>query len=222
MRIPSEEAFAALEMGVTATEQDVLAAHYATNYHSEHAAFIVLKALRNNFTIEDVLKADVDALDSTNATKAYKAVKKLLLMADPSLSDSKMESFFWSLPPDYRNEDRIYLMSAFLSYGESFSSLLVSFRNANNSNVPEYVPVTWFKKFFDGEESLRDEGIVLQADVSMVLFGYWDIDSVVDFLVRNVDLKEVTKLRAAGIEDAEEIADITELLPAEWLDEFFG
>jgi hypothetical protein len=216
MRIPSEEAFAALEMGVTAKERDALSGHYSETYHSEHTAFLVLTALRNNVAMEAVLEVPDYNLDT------FPAVKKMVMTVSPKTSVSKLESFFWSIPLDYDDEDRIYLISAFLTHGESFSSLLVSFRNANNTNVPEFVPVTWFQKFFDGEESLRDEGIVLQAEVSMVLFGYWDIENVIDFLVRNVDLKEVTKLRAAGIEDAEEIADITELLPAEWLDEFFG
>lgn len=222
MRIPSEEAFAALEMGVTASELAVLNGHHSDNYHSEPAAYIILSALRNNVPMEKILPVRDDNLDNDDLVKAYISVKALLRIANPQLNDSKMESFFWSIPLNYNDEDRMYLISGFLSYGESFSSLLVSFRNANNTNVPDFIPVSWFKRFFDGEASLRDEGIVLQADVSMVLFGYWDIEGVIDFLVRNVDLKEVTKLRAAGIEDAEEIADITELLPADWLTEFFG
>lgn len=216
MRIPSEEAFTALEMGLTAAEREALAGYYSHDYHSEHGAFLVLTALRNKVPMATVLKVR----DTRLATPAN--LKQLVLTVTPKMAESKIDSFFWSIPLDYNDEDRIYLTSAFLTFGESFSSLLVSFRATNSGNVPDLVPVSWFRKFFDGEESLREEGIVLQADVSMVLFGYWEIESVIDFLVRNVDLKEVTKLRAAGIEDAEEIADITELLPAEWLDEFFG
>ena len=216
MRIPSEEAFAALGMRLSATEQDVLAGLQTPNYHSEHAAHLVVTALRNNVSMDTILNVNDSGLAN------LPTLKKLITTVSPDTSVEKIDSFLWSVPLAYTDEDRIYLASAFLSYGESFSSLLVSFRSANSTNVPDFVPVSWFKKFFDGEESLRDEGIVLQADVSMVLFGYWEIDGVIDFLVRNVDLKEVTKLRAAGIEDAEEIADITELLPAEWLEEFFG
>lgn len=216
MIIPSPEAFAALEMDLTAEEQDVLSAHHSHNYHSEHAAFLVLTGLRNNVALPTLAKV------SDTGLSTLPAFKKLVTTVSPETSLTKLESFWWSIPLSYTDEDRIYLLSAFLSHGESFSSLLVSFRSVNSSNVPDFVPFSWFQKFFDGENSLRDEGIVLQADVSMVLFGYWAIDGVIDFLVRNVDLKEVTKLRAAGIEDAEEIADITELLPAEWLEEFFG
>jgi hypothetical protein len=216
MKIPSQEAFAALEMGITANEQDALSGHYMSDYHSEHAAFLVLNALRNDVPMDSILKVHDYKLD------AYADMKKFIRTVSPTTPENKVESFFWSIPLEYNDDDRIYLTSAFLTHGESFSSLLVSFRAANSSNVPDFIPVTWFQKFFDGEQALRDEGIVLQADVSMVLFGYWAIDGVIDFLVRNVDLKEVTKLRAAGIEDAEEIADMTELLPAEWLDEFFG
>lgn len=216
MIIPSQEAFEALEMDMTAFEKDILGGHYTRNYHSEHSAFMVLTGLRNGVSISDIA-----AVPSSHLEK-FSALKKLVLTVSSETSASKLESFFWSIPLDYNDEDRVYLASAFLTYGESFSSLLVSFRNMDSTNVPEFVPVSWFHKFFKGEDSLRDEGIVLQADVMMVLFGYWNIDEVIDFLVRNVDLKEVAKIRAAGIEDAEEIADITELLPAEWLDEFFN
>ena len=216
MRIPAPEAFAALEMDLTAEEQDVLSAHYTHNYHSEHSAFLILTGLRNGTPLKSFVTVAENGLDK------FSNFKKLVDIVSPRMPLSKLESFWWSIPLSYTDEDRIYLLSAFLTHGESFSSLLVSFRSVNSTNVPDFVPVTWFQKFFDGEASLRDEGIVLQADVSMVLFGYWAIDGVIDFLVRNVDLKEVTKLRAAGIEDAEEIADITELLPAEWLEEFFG
>jgi hypothetical protein len=216
MFIPSEEAFAALEMGLTANEKEILLGRYSKDHHSEHAAHLVLTALRNDVPLDKVLKVRDTKLE------AFNNLKKLVLTVSPNTSDDKLESFFWSIPLEYNDEDRIYLISAFLNHGESFSSLLSSFRASNNGNVPDFIPVSWFQKFFDGEEALRDEGIVLSADVCMVLFGYWEIDGVIDFLVRNVDLKEVTKLRAAGIEDAEEIADITELLPAEWLEEFFG
>ena len=216
MRIPSKEAFAVLGSPLSANEWDALAGLHDEDYHSEHAAHLVVTALRNNVSIDNVLKLQDNKLD------AYNDVKKFIRAINPELAEDKIDSFFWSIPVNYTIEDRIYLISAFMSHGESFSSLLVSFRNSNSSNVPELVPVKWFQKFFDGEESLRDEGIVLQADVSMVLFGYWGTDEVIDFLVRNVDLKEVTKLRAAGVEDLEEIADMTELLPSDWLDEFFG
>ena len=216
MRIPSMEAFKALDMGVTETEFAVLDGRMDDSYHSEHAAHLVLTALRNDVSVSTIFEVPDTRLGTVQN------VKKFVTTVSPDTPESTIDSFFWSIPLDYKDEDRIYLISAFLAHGESFSSLLSSFRVANSSNVPEFVPVAWFKKFFTGEESLRDEGIVLQADVSMVLFGYWEIADVIDFLVRNVDLKEVTKLRAAGIETAEEIADMTELLPAEWLDEFFG
>lgn len=216
MFIPSQEAFEALEMEMTAFERDVLSGHHSRNHHSEHSAFLVLTGLRNGVSISDILSVSDSHLDK------FSNLKNMVLTVSPKTSVSKLESFFWSIPLNYNDEDRVYLTSAFLTYGESFSSLLVSFRNIPGTNVPDFVPVSWFNKFFKGEQSLRDEGIVLQADVMMVLFGYWNIDEVVDFLVRNVDLKEVVKIRAAGIEDAEEIADITELLPAEWLDEFFS
>jgi hypothetical protein len=216
MRIPSKEAFEALDMGVTAVELGALDGRLDDSYHSEHAAYLVLTALRNDVPVSDIVKVPDYRLGTVGN------VKKFITTVSPETAESKIDSFFWSIPLEYSDEDRIYLISAFLAYGESFSSLLSSFRAANSSNVPEFVPVAWFQKFFTGEESLRDEGIVLQADVSMVLFGYWEIADVIDFLVRNVDLKEVTKLRAAGIETAEEIADMTELLPPEWLDEFFG
>lgn len=216
MIIPSQEAFEALDMDMTALEKDILSSRYSHNHHSEHSAFMVLTGLRNGISMEEIFQVPENVLTNFNS------FKKFVLTVSPKTPVSKLESFFWSIPLDYSDEDRIYLTSAFLTYGESFSSLLVSFRNMANTNVPEFVPVSWFHKFFKGEQSLRDEGIVLQADVMMVLFGYWNIDEVIDFLVRNVDLKEVAKIRAAGIEDAEEIADITELLPAEWLDEFFN
>lgn len=216
MRIPSEKAFVALDMGLTADERDTLLPVQDFDYHSEHAAHLVLTALRNGVNMDTLLETVDYRLAEVNA------VRSLITTISPKTSASVIESFFWSIPLDYSDEDRIYLISAFLSFGESFSSLLVSFRNVNGGNVPDFVPVPWFSKFFIGEEALRDEGIVLQADVSMVLFGYWSIDEVVDFLVRNVDLKEVTKLRAAGVEDLDEIADMTELLPPDWLDEFFG
>lgn len=216
MKIPSEKSFEALDMGLSADESHALSGLHEPNYHSEHAAHLVLTAIRNGVNVDDILKVpDYNLVNS-------RIFKHLLQMVSPKTASSTLDSFFWSIPLEYSDEDRIYLASAFLSYGESFSSLLVSFRNANTSNVPETVPVPWFSRFFVGEKTLREEGIVLQADVSMVLFGYWGIEEVIDFLVRNVDLKEVTKLRAAGVEDLDEIADMTELLPPEWLEEFFG
>ena len=216
MRIPSQESFAALKLELSADERDVLVPLSEPDYHSEHAAFLVLTALRNGVAVPEIFAAPDNHLEDPDRFKA------LLSTVSPSTPESAIDSFFWSVPLSFEDEDRVYLSSAFLSHGESFSSLLVSFRGANSSNVPEQVPVSWFQRFFDGEQSLREEGIVLQADVSMVLFGYWGIDEVIDFLVRNVDLKEVTKLRAAGVEDLNEIADMTELLPSDWLDEFFG
>lgn len=216
MRIPSQEAFLALDMDMSANERDILSAHYDSGYHSEHAAHLVLTALRNDVPLQEVVKTPDTRLGT------LRNVQKLIHCVSPNTDERSIESFFWSLPQTSTDEDRVYLTSAFLSYGESFSSLLRSFRGNNRSNVPDFVPFSWFKKFFEGEQSLREEGIVLETDVSMVLFGYWGIDEVIDFLVRNVDLKEVTKLRSHGIEDLNEIADMTELLPAEWLEEFFG
>src|SRR5687768_1623467 len=142
MRIPSQEAFATLEMALTQNEQDVLSGQYSQSYHSEHAAHLVLTALRNNVSLDSIIKVKDTALDVANN------MKKLVLTASPETDTAKVESFFWSIPLDYSDEDRIYLASAFLSHGESFSSLLVSFRSANSTNVPDFVPVSWFNKIF--------------------------------------------------------------------------
>lgn len=216
MRVPSKKSFTALEENITENEWNILNGNFSEDYDSEHVAYLFLTALRNGVPLTEAESAE----DSKLVTS--QRMQDLIRSVNPAATVNEIESFFWSIPLDADDDTRIYLTSAFLSYGQSFSSLLSSFRVSNNSSLPDFVPVAWFKKFFAGEASLREEGIVLQADVSMILFGYWTIDEVVDFLIRNVDLKEVTKLRSYGVEDLDEIADMTELLPSEWLDDFFS
>lgn len=216
MRIPSLASFKALDMEFSPAELAALDGEYSEDFHLEHAAHLIVTALRNGSTIEQVKSVPDFGLNDPDKMKA------ILSVVSPELTEDQKNSFIWSIPAAFTNEDRIYLTSAFLSYGESFSSLLSSFRQSSIDGMPDFVPVTWFKRFFDGEVSLREEGVVLQADVSMVLFGYWSTAEVIDFLVRNVDLHEVTKIRAAGVEDANEIAEMTELLPKEWMEDFFN
>lgn len=216
MRIPSKQSFQALGMDISESEWTALEYHMSEEYQNEHAAHLALTAMRNGtslVTFRAIGNADL---------KEYDAFKELMSHVAPGTKESVVQSFFWSIPLNYEDEDRIYLTSAFLSYGESFSSLLVSFRASNHSNLPESIPVAWFSKFFDGERQLREEGIVLSSEISMILFGYWTFDEVVDFLVRKVDLREVTKFTSYGITDVEEITDMSDLLPPEWLDDFFS
>lgn len=216
MRIPSKQSFQALGMDISESEWAALEYHMGEEYTNEHAAHLVLTAMRNGTPLVTLRTVGNSGLER------YEEFKELMSHVAPDVEESVVQSFFWSIPLSYADEDRIYLTSAFLSYGESFSSLLVSFRSSNNANLPESVPVSWFAKFFDGERQLREEGIVLSSEISMILFGYWTFAEVVDFLVRKVDLREVSKFSSYGITDAEEITDMSELLPSEWLDDFFS
>lgn len=216
MRIPSKKSFETLEADLTDTEWAILSGEMEEEYENEYEAFLVLTALRHGESLNRIKTVPTQFLSSMDR------FLELLNTVSPQTTADEGKSFFWSIPIDASDEVRLYLTTAFLSYGQSFSSLLVSFRSSNSANLPDFVPVSWFRKFFEGEKQLLEEGIVLQADISMILFGYWTYPEVIDFLVRRVDLKEVTKLTSYGLTDQQEIAEMTELLPSEWLDDFFG
>lgn len=214
MLFPSRTTFESLECDISDYHWKIIDEN-ASSGDSEYLASIVLSALENKVPVADILALPNFELSlHENFTETAKG-------ANPKLTQADIDGVFWSVPTDYKNVDFQYILASFLRFGDNFPSLLISLRKASKY-IPHFIPVSWWVKFFAGEKALREEGIVLSLDISMVLFGKWTLTDVIDFLVRKVDMDTIMKLNSYGIDDLQEIADIDELLPPDWLDEFFN
>lgn len=168
------------------------------------------------------------------------SVEKLQDLSDLDESDSRIvfQRLLYDFNgTDYRTSENLYYWIDAMNFGEFspyyFAALFVVFGGEGMINlanlarkskhIPEIIPIRTFENFRKTKTQLREEGVTIHTPTLLALCHYWTTEEILQFFVEGeTDYEMILQIRNSGAEEAEEILDFMENLPAEWLNEFFS
>lgn len=217
VRFPSEQSFQAVP-DISETEVSSIVGYCDPSVFDEFTAALVVQILKRTSPGEE-RDHQLGTVSLDNGSVTFDVLMR--------------ELFGWSSSETASFEARWFTESTFYASKPRYVAALVAYHGDNimpllsvleSPYVPELIPLQLLSKFFQTRAELREEGVTLRNKTLLALCYYWSADDIYGFLrsEQGEDLDGVLKMRAAGLDTADEIMQMKEGLPPELLKELFG